>query len=67
MDHPTEAERGESRAGNEYANWAADVDPPLTELLCSLCCNTLSGHTAWGHTGNLLQYSFIYLLFHSLF
>lgn len=45
MDHPAEAERGESRVGNEYANWAADVDPPLTELLRSLRFKILSGHT----------------------
>lgn len=45
MDHPTEAEKGESRDGNEYANWAADVAPPLTGLLFSLCFKILSGHT----------------------
>lgn len=58
MDHPAEAERGESRVGNEYANWAADVDPPLTELLRSLCFKILSGHTVQGDKGNILQYLF---------
>ncbi len=41
MDHPAEAERGESGAWNEYANQATDVAPTLTELLCFI----LSGHT----------------------
>lgn len=45
MDHPAQAERGENGAGNEYANWATDVDPPLTELLHSRCFKILSGHT----------------------
>lgn len=36
MDHPCEAEKGERRAVNEYANWAMDVAPTLTELLHSL-------------------------------
>lgn len=34
MDHPSEAEKGESRAGNDYESWATDVAPALTELLC---------------------------------
>lgn len=41
MDHPSEAEKGESRAVNEYANWPTDVTGLLSSLIQCVIGNIL--------------------------